>query len=201
VADKEDVSRRPAIAADERHQGRLGRGGGVVLPEPFGPRTRVRRRHKVDRAGGSRDRRGRPWHRGAMRPICTVRMMGRVVLVCIALAALVLACAPEPRPPSPVAAFLAFSAILYRSSAARICHRGPTCSGSVWRPPSTRRNGRRHPPGRACPPRRTSGSRILDPGVSYRGTRTRCRGSRPRPLAYRPGALVAYFCLSSETLA
>lgn len=49
---------------------------------------------------------------------CTVRMMGRVVPVCIALAVLVLACAPEPPATEPVAR----GRQLYRSMGCANCH-------------------------------------------------------------------------------
>ena len=63
-------------------------------------------------------------------PDSTIRMMGRVVLMCIAAAALVLACAPEPPASDPVAR----GRQLYRSMGCANCHE-PNLIGQRLGPP------------------------------------------------------------------
>lgn len=63
-------------------------------------------------------------------PDCTVRMMGRVVLACIAVAMVFLACAPEPPATEPIAR----GRQLYRSTGCANCH-DPNLFGQRLGPP------------------------------------------------------------------
>src|SRR2546428_5635200 len=103
----------------------------VVLPDPFGPRTSVRpgptSRLTARRMMRSSRTTVASWSDA---PDCTVRMMGRVVPACIAIALLVTACAPEPPATEPAAR----GRQLYVSLGCANCHE-PNLFGQRLGPP------------------------------------------------------------------